>query len=374
MPNISYLLGAGASAEALPVVSQMNSHLVRFQQILLSKGTVDGKYHEAADQLSGDIGWLIRESSHHQTIDTLAKKLFIVKDRTDDLRKLKKVLSVFFVYEQTYKTPPGFTMPGREKRERDSRYDSFIASIIGETPGELDLPANIRVITWNYDLQMELAFAQYSGETISQIQKRWNCLPSRYRFYETDNDHSERGFTVVRLNGCAGLGSLEKRQEPAAPTAVDAINLHSNKLQAILEYYQRLSAEPYDPAYAHCRETDLMNFAWENALNTPPHTSMREAWKAAESIMADTEILVIIGYSFPFFNKKYDDRLLQSFFSKSKPGKIYLQDTNAPELAAKLSAAYPGKIKYGNGMSDKTMVELAAITYTGQFFIPEEFG
>lgn len=72
MPNVTYLLRAGASATCLPVVSQMNNHLEHFQHRLLNKEAVDRKYHETADQRSGDIGWLIRESSHHQTIDTLA--------------------------------------------------------------------------------------------------------------------------------------------------------------------------------------------------------------------------------------------------------------------------------------------------------------
>lgn len=49
----------------------------------------------------------------------------------------------------------------------------------------------------------------------------------------------------------------------------------------------------------------------------------------ARTIMESTEILVIIGYSFPFFNRVADRYILEPFLEhKNKTRKIYFQDPN----------------------------------------------
>jgi len=56
-------------------------------------------------------------------------------------------MSIFFTAEQVRMQP-------------DYRYDSFFASILNDLQS---FPENIKILSWNYDLQFEISFAEYSG-------------------------------------------------------------------------------------------------------------------------------------------------------------------------------------------------------------------
>jgi hypothetical protein len=178
--NITYYLGAGASYNALPVVNEINARLMIFKAAVDDESNTweyniylrevqDINIKEVGQQLSKDIDWVINEAHRHQTVDTLAKKLFVLQDGVEDLLKLKRVLTVYFLFEQFYK---GNIRPKVPKELPDKRYDSFIASIISTEKGKLKLPGEIKIITWNYDLQFELSIREYlKGKTISEIQE-----------------------------------------------------------------------------------------------------------------------------------------------------------------------------------------------------------
>lgn len=70
--------------------------------------------------------------------------------------------------------------------------------------------------------------------------------------------------------------------------------------------------------YIDGADSGLMQFAWE---------SENDPWKFKfiENMIKDTTIVVVIGYSFPFFNREVDKRI----FGMLTPGKlrrIYFQD------------------------------------------------
>ena len=96
------------------------------------------KDRELQIELIEDIKWLFDLSNDHASVDTAAKKLFIKGDYKNLLR-LKVALSIFLIVEQILKSP-------------DKRYDSFFSSILGDSKS--DFPKNIRVVSWNYDLQL----------------------------------------------------------------------------------------------------------------------------------------------------------------------------------------------------------------------------
>lgn len=93
-----------------------------------------------------DIEEVYKANKEHATIDTYAKKLYLTK-RTNELKRLKNVLTAFFVWAQL-------------ESKADQRYDTFLANILqNET---LSIPNGISVISWNYDSQFELAYRNYS--------------------------------------------------------------------------------------------------------------------------------------------------------------------------------------------------------------------
>ena len=106
MANITYLIGAGASANALPVVGDMKNRMKAFLNFL--------EYYEDANQIFDGLTTkkdeiiksfdeILSESFKHATPDTYAKKLFL-KDSIEsnkNLEKLKFFLSLYFLFEQS---------------------------------------------------------------------------------------------------------------------------------------------------------------------------------------------------------------------------------------------------------------------------------
>jgi hypothetical protein len=161
MKIITFLFGAGASKGALPLVSEIPDRLEHLIN-LLEKDEFKLDSNSTFDQLKlkdskskrdyqieliESLKWLQSESKRHASVDTFAKKLFI-KSNYQALKKLKIAISVFFIFEQSINKP-------------DFRYDAFFASLMDDSG---DFPENLRILSWNYDYQFELAFSEYSGQ------------------------------------------------------------------------------------------------------------------------------------------------------------------------------------------------------------------
>ena len=127
MVNVTYLLGAGASANSIPVVEKFNEDIKSIKELLekfLKKNMNDSSYNSLPELLQtknsilekivDDLQWLLLEADNHQTIDTLAKKYYLTN--SSDLNKLKRILIIFFFVRQSLIQP-------------DKRYDSFLAAI-----------------------------------------------------------------------------------------------------------------------------------------------------------------------------------------------------------------------------------------------------
>src|SRR5688500_4407510 len=154
---VTFLVGAGASAKALPTIDKLPDRLRSFEDFFRSQTFAKNRHAPYRDELSAGLqlmyNKLIRHEANeniklHETVDTFAKKLNILeKDNCTpkdiDLTKLKILLCLFFASEQ-------LTMG------IDIRYDSFFASILGNTAKKL--PERIRIVSWNYDNQFELAY------------------------------------------------------------------------------------------------------------------------------------------------------------------------------------------------------------------------
>ena len=87
MTNVTYLLGAGASAQKLPTVKTIPRRLETLvgkittysNNILLGAQKLNHyssheEFKQSVDILWNDLSWLHNESSKHSTIDSYAKK------------------------------------------------------------------------------------------------------------------------------------------------------------------------------------------------------------------------------------------------------------------------------------------------------------
>ncbi len=313
--TIMYLLGAGASRGALPLANEMSERLrlsVNYFQTSpnLVKG-FKGKapphgWEKAKDSFLEAMEWLYRESAGHVSVDTYAKKLWFLRDYRS-LKKLKATLSAHFVALQNLNPV-------------DARYDAFLATILQSKDfGAPSLPQHIRILTWNYDTQLEKAF---------------------YGFCKDDRvvvDKITFNSQIHRINGYCGTHPPGH----VGPNFTGVWNSDSGweiGIRLFTEYTSDLNS----PEPNIC-------FAWEDSSRNG----------IARMDLEEVPTVVVVGYSFPYFNREIDSAI----FKFTNPQRVYLQ---YPEGAHEsVEARLRPLIKSG--------VKVTRISGTDQFYIPDEF-
>ena len=99
MPNVTYLIGAGASFGAIPLNDKLMHALDKLDGVVQYQhnGTTDRttQFQDSAKRLSGDIKWLVNQCGNN-SVDVLANKLS-ARGKVQDLAKVKNVLTVLFI-------------------------------------------------------------------------------------------------------------------------------------------------------------------------------------------------------------------------------------------------------------------------------------
>lgn len=271
---------------------------------------------ETKNLLIKDLMWLYDGAVKHATIDTFAKKLFLT-GKSEEYNKLKKLLAIYFIIEQVINKP-------------DSRYDTFLANIL--TPN-LEIPDRIKILTWNYDSQFEIAFNEYK----SQIN-----TPRDIGCYSLhDNDLTIQP-SIFKINGTASFNNWNS-----------LANFRSNyKLnKTILDKIM----------YAYKENDSLLSFAWETSNRKRDDLP---TIKTAVEHIKEASTLVVIGYTFPFFNRAIDKAIISSMDYLNK---IYIQDPKANEIMQNLDAVLPVHKK-----KPYEPVSINPITNCDQFYLPPE--
>lgn len=289
MSKITYLLGAGASKEALPLAKDLADGLLQFSEKILRPAVrrTHGKprlplprdYELApkgpyAKELVQSFEWLGTEAKRHASVDTYAKKLFIRDDADakESLHRLKVTLSSYLLLEQSL-------------NPTDKRYDSFLASILSPgSDGRPQWPEGVNVITWNYDTQLEKSYKEF-------------CRDANFVYEGITNSKN-----ITRLNGACGV-----------PDRIEMRDLcHSEFDKSFFEKVWNLfdaqmkRSQPYLPS---------ISFAWEK-------TDFEEA--IIRSVRGTTT-LIVIGYSFQYFNRDVDEFLLLNMVGLGGLEKIFIQ-------------------------------------------------
>jgi hypothetical protein len=309
MAEITYLLGAGASYHCLPIVSEMRNKIggaIKWFREEYNKAflfSIDGKIvvpegHEKIQNIISDLEWLQRicDTSRNFSVDTYARKLDL-SGNTNDYIKLKNILSFYFTLEQK-RNPP------------DVRYDNFWASIL---KSRQKFPNNIKILSWNYDFQLELTYADFLAYDSLKIARETLNISSQ----ETEFIHlpDPGKFGIFKLNGSAtfNTNSMENRD---TTYFVDKFKTSSTSdfIISLTEAYEKLCSTPR----VHINH---LTFAWEHQTDNLFYRHLKES-------ICNTEILVVIGYSFPFFNRDIDKLILKDFMGESLK-KVYFQ---APEV------------------------------------------
>ncbi len=331
--KVTYILGAGASFGTLPLVKDFPDALKLFSTELrsyISKGdtpkfskfyTVRGKSLTSLEgyiQMANNVNELANEVANLASFDTLAKRLTI-RGESDRLIVIKAILTSFFMYRQAF-NPVSF------------RHDSFFASILGLSA---ELPENINILSWNYDNQIEKAYSGYSKigqEQLGEVRRKLNLkIPM-------GNIENWDGFNLVKINGSADFGHF--KDEKFNLNEIDEGNGVMNN--CVKEYFRSIDN----------RVNSNITFAWDSGRY--------EMFIDKICQMVDkTESLVIVGYSFPYFNKVVDDKILRSMNNLKE---IFIQDPNAEYVKETIISLKALKTVGGNS--------IIPISNLNQFYIP----
>jgi len=312
--KLTYVLGAGASANALPIVRDMDRRILIFINHLK-------KVNSFNTQESDHLKSIYESIQKHYTIDTYAKKLFLKGYSAEkELLSLYNFMGAYFIYEQlrkekednisSYLFEKSFEYPDQSELRQlydsilnplDYRYDSFFAALLKhDIKRNIFLPEDINIISWNYDSQLEISFMNFvEGSGIDEILDKLNVYPN-----PMDRD-LRGGSSVVKINGTAGFYSDAKKYGDFFDFKSHTLDRES--MQALKEIIFQSRSKYKNTIY----------FAWNDDAITI------KARDYARKIISNTDILVVIGYSFPYFNRNVDRGIFQALEGKGRT--IYIQ-------------------------------------------------
>jgi len=316
MSNIVYLLGAGASYGCLPTIAEFNNgerkslFLDRHKQELRNNYAIGVNRnlqvkpgYSSRDILSSyekDLDWLFNEvASAHMSIDTFAKRMYLIKDKKfaeERLHRFKTILTTYFLLLQITKAP-------------NKRYDSFFASILEESAD--NLPGNISIVSWNYDLQWEIAYTWYTLKNDVLTSRELLNVHSKG---DAKKEQGENKFQILNVNGTCLWQDTTKDEivNVLSDFSQNTLNPWNEKI------FEKIMMRYWDLKNKSPDIKNRLSFSWEEDNGKKdPVISM------ALNAIAQAEVLVIIGYSFPTFNRKMDKMMLSRFNKQGK--KIYIQ-------------------------------------------------
>lgn len=331
MAVVGYLFGAGASAQCIPVVNGMAEDIKKLI-VELSRYTI-GNFltfpgdNDDADQLNKAINVLsplVDICENYYSIDTYAKKLFLTDERA--FKKLKLDLCLYFTLRQIVTKP-------------DKRYDNFFSSIINTKDA---LPSKIKVISWNYDFQIEKSFSEFiDHDDFDELRSHLGMVsPADCKDYTK----YYRRFNVIKLNGSARIETKDHKGYLFSSLS-DETELLTREVTA--KYFEIIARVNY---------TCDLKFAWEGVNNV-------HILEVARPELANITVLVIVGYSFPFFNREIDSEILKAMPSLRK---IYIQDVNPRGIEETMRDFYDFQLPI------KGVVEVIHKTNLNQFVFPKE--
>jgi hypothetical protein len=341
--NIVYLLGAGASANAIPIQNNIRVRINDLIYFLLefdkkNSNNINSENRIILNKVKKELEWLLSETKNHQTIDTFAKKLFLKKNSSDIL-KLKRALINYFYFEQFVKFPPTENNQKQNPQyiESDLRYDSLFANIIQRNENNLSIEDNISIVTWNYDLQIELALKNYFELPLNDIKNNLSIHPNQKSYNLQIGDIVvDNKFKVFKLNGNAFFDSGLERGSKM--TMYDhSINEHTleKKIEIFLNEMKNVFGTEYKlknhPAFK------LYNFSWESYENSDScYIGKNNVVESAKKVFDSCDILIIIGYSFPYFNSEIDKYLIGDIKIKE----LIIQDENPENIKQRLKQIF----------------------------------
>ena len=222
---------------------------------------------------------------------------------------------MFFTLEQV-RTNPG------DKQTIDTRYENFFAAILDS---QRKIPESVKILTWNYDSQIEMALHAFQSDTTRNSTTAYN-IKTQYGILAKNSrdDFPLDKKMIVMLNGTASFRNAVGESIPLFDnsndiTFVSLVDVVTKKVQGYTETFSANNVE-----YSN------LSFAWENDFE-----GANSFIGKVQDITKETTSLAIIGYSFPMFNREVDRKIIQNMV---KLKTVYIQDPNAQNIRDRFKA------------------------------------
>jgi len=203
----------------------------------------------------------------------------------------------------------------------DRRYDALIAGLL-QPFAEKSVPlCNVNFISWNYDINLINSIKNFFYPTISYGEFIKKVKRNQF-LWEIDEK-----IKIVNVNGHFYSNSLDQSQDL----------LQSNPEQII----ESKIFEDYHISREVDEDADRIKFAWE--LNERDENILKTI---LQNIVSETQNLIVIGYTFPLYNRLIDFGYLKQEDLIKK--NIVIQDPNAAILTKSLADIFRLKIEEAN--------------------------
>lgn len=339
--RITYLFGAGASIgngkllnedkpTGIPIVEKFNEDIAIFLNKIKDINTDD---RDQFEHMKAMFSMIYNEFSHMYSFDTFAKSLQ-EKGDTQKLKNLKLLLKAYLLYRQ-------------EVCKSDPRYDLLFATLINNGR----LPNHVNFLSWNYDTQVEKSLTRFAGNGHNGF-KQFVDLGFKQQNPMMSN--------LLKLNGSISVRKDFIKNHHCIESLID--NSNETILPICEEMVDLYSSEEMDYLYPK------MYFSWESKER------FNEVLEYSKLIASRTDILIVIGYSFPTLNRREDKLILNQLPSSAQ---IYVQcggEIDFIEIKSKIESLAPNfKERYDEGTFLKLPSQVHYIPQNKEFYVPFEF-
>ena len=355
---ITYLFGAGASAQTIPVASQLKLRLndlkvyLKTNFVKINQGALSQLHHHLRghqnelEQFISDIDWLLTETEYYDTIDVYAKNLY--DSGSSSLNRLKMVLAFYFYFEQIVTFPSLKSLEETEKFKKaiDSRYDNLFTQIADRQNGDIVFGDKIKILTWNYDMQIDMSIKKYTKKNIATVKKDYHIYPNINSYNDDERFKVDiSNFCTIKLNGNAFFDQLGYDDSSLSHQLYDETN---NSVQAKIANALLVYVSMFSRSTSYSSDNfKFFNFSWER---DGKYTGFNRTFEYVREIARETKVLVVSGYSFPTLNNITDIQILDEMW----PLEIHIQDENPLKIENRIKELMP-KFKH---TGDKSYPEI----------------
>ena len=406
--HVLYLFGAGASVNAIPVIDEIPDDMKDVANKLQQwhekhEDQIEEKIKEkiknickALDELADAVN---KENSI--TVDQYISSLYnhgkIDSEAREKCKKSRNTLALYILLRQFFQA--------HEKTKMEGRYGDWLRETAKDCL-QKDFADKIRFLTWNYDIQLELAYWQhflkkdyedlfrifnaFLGPKSGMCGNATKSISSNDPKEEPQSDIFSLGKFGMHLNGTVHVkdeeeqpidthnpdafsishpGATDGRQKFKLDMLFSTMLLPDNPLsqEAIVGFFSTLleRAENYTVEFHwEIHEADNVlslgkgkisgsNLAYPDLKYISYGDALKKKIKA---MLENVVCMVVVGYSFPMYNRGVDQFIIDCMKGK----KIYIQDIRAEGVAKKVIQEFQ--------LNEKDIVP---ITDTRAFYLPD---